>query len=544
MKAVGASTTGPGALLIAIVLALGVAASPASAAKPKRGPVNATIKVDAARTATARITVLAGGQLSVSTRKGTKVTVKFPPGSVTADTDVRATLVTALGSRFTRKGLLAGVQLQPEGLQLRTPATVSFARLGKAPKRTRLTFLGTRGDGKSLHLIPPPSKLKGTGKQRRFVPTGRPVVSITHFSTVDAVDLSEATMDDITALLYPETGVDRLSQEISRVLKDPDHTWDDLADAYERERVRFIDPLVKLSMAALQTTCSVKAIGRAQATMRIALSFSSQMAVLGLGRESSIPLLGSMLTQAAVCMGTLCPASGNPAAATYFVTLAHQLQLLGAGSEAFHHALFENMQRCGAYEVRLDARLDQANPFDNFSFQVTGTVKVLPTLTVEANAQAPRGALTYVRTSGTGEGPCTSVSISRTTPGELELTDVKFAPFDPEKPTAAPMLSVTLGITKTPSETYHSVFANDDGACTGQPPDFDLFQWADDLGAEHPGLIFPGADFLRDAPPVFALAVYSPHTISAAGGTLSENTKIEIVHTPLPQVPLPSPGIE
>ena len=38
---------------------------------------------------------------------------------------------------------------------------------------------------------------------------------------------------------------------------------------------------------------------------------------------------------------------------------------------------------------------------------------------------------------------------------------------------------------------------------------------------------------------MFALAVYSPHTIVNGEDTISENTKIEIVHTPLPPVPLP-----
>ena len=45
---------------------------------------------------------------------------------------------------------------------------------------------------------------------------------------------------------------------------------------------------------------------------------------------------------------------------------------------------------------------------------------------------------------------------------------------------------------------------------------------------------------MRDAPPVFALAVYSPRTITIPpGGSISENTLVQIVHTPEPPVPLP-----
>ena len=53
-------------------------------------------------------------------------------------------------------------------------------------------------------------------------------------------------------------------------------------------------------------------------------------------------------------------------------------------------------------------------------------------------------------------------------------------------------------------------------------------------------MTFPGKDFVRDAPPVFALAVCSPRTITIPpGGSISENTLVEIVHTPEPPLPLP-----
>ena len=60
-------------------------------------------------------------------------------------------------------------------------------------------------------------------------------MTITHFSTVDAFDWSNATVADLDAILYPELGVDRLSQEISKLLKDPKTTEQDLLDVYERE---------------------------------------------------------------------------------------------------------------------------------------------------------------------------------------------------------------------------------------------------------------------------------------------------------------------
>ena len=49
---------------------------------------------------------------------------------------------------------------------------------------------------------------------------------------------------------------------------------------------------------------------------------------------------------------------------------------------------------------------------------------------------------------------------------------------------------------------------------------------------------------MRDAAPVLALAVYSPRTITIPpGGSISENTLVQIVHTPLPALPLPARGV-
>ena len=143
---------------------------------------------------------------------------------------------------------------------------------------------------------------KGKGKARRFAPTGRPVVTITHFSTVDAFDWSNATVADLDAILYPELGVDRLSQEISKLLKDPKTTEQDLLDVYERECKRFIDPLVKVASSRLRTSCSVPAIRGAIVGTRIALSFERQLQLLGLSVGSSVAVLASMITDAATCM--------------------------------------------------------------------------------------------------------------------------------------------------------------------------------------------------------------------------------------------------
>ena len=381
---------------------------------------------------------------------------------------------------------------------------------------------------------------KGHGKTRRFTPTGRPVVSITHFSTVDAFDWSTATVADLDAILYPELGVDRLSQEIAKLLKDPKTTEQDLLDVYEREYKRFIDPLLKVASARLRTSCSVPAIRGAIVATRIAVSFERQLQLQGLSTGSSVAGLSSMITEAATCMVSLCPKSGDPRAATYFLSLSRQLQLVGAGDDALFAALFENMKRCGAYELRIDSRIDTTAPDSTFSARVAGTAKVVPTGT-ETSALPVRGPLEYTAKSGhTAASPCVVTDLVAGTSGEFELDDVQFSAFDPEKPNNDPVLSVKIKITVQPMETYHSTPTGAQNCGTMAPPDLMLAQWYAGFYAEHFDMTFPGTDFVRDTPPVLALAVYSPRTITIPpGGSISENTLIEIVHTPLPALPLP-----
>jgi hypothetical protein len=528
------------AVLLVSIGVLGATAS-ASPAKPrKRGPVDAKVTLDRTRAASVPITVAVGGSIALKAPNGTKVTIRFPAGAVEEDTLVTATLVKRLASRVTRTGMLAGVQLAPDGLLLRKAATVRFSRRGKRRKGTQLVFVGSHGDGKDLYRLPPPVRTAGQGKTRRYVTTGSPVVSILHFSTVNAFDWSTATLGDIDAILYPEVGIDRVSQRLAQLLRDKNATEADLLAVFDEERKRFIDPLVALASQRLTKSCSLPAIRGAVVTVRIALSFERGMQLMGLSKGFSDPAVGTLMTKTGNCMATLCPSTGDPRAAGYFVGLARQLALVGGASEAFLDALVENMRRCGVYELSIDSRIDTSGPDGNLSWQVAGKVTVTPSLTGAEQPHA-RGALTHVAFTGATTAFCAVTAVSRTTPGEFELDDLQFTPFDPENPTEDPVASVRIKITTPPSETYHSTLTGGKNCGTQPPPDYELPWWYTGFLAEHPDFTFPGSDFVRAAPPVAALAVYSPRTIDLGNGSLSENTKIEIIHTPEPPVPLPDP---
>ena len=156
----------------------------------------------------------------------------------------------------------------------------------------------------------------------------------------------------------------------------------------------------------------------------------------------------------------------------------------------------------------------------------------------------PQGALSYVSTGGSAPSACITTAIARTTNGVFEVSDVALSTYDPDQPTLDPVKSLTLGFPSVPSETYHTRSTPTVEDCgTDMPPDYDAPQWYTGLHVEHPTFTFAGADFVRDTAPTFALAVYSPHitVFPSGGGSISENTLIELISTPGPVAALPDP---
>jgi hypothetical protein len=534
------------AVVIGFLLATAPAApaSPAADAakrKPKRGPINARATLDQSRAVSATVTAATGGALSVKAAKGTTMTITFPPNAVLEDTVVTAVPVKKLAGRFTTRGLLAGVQLSPDGLQLVQPATVRFTRRGKAKKGTRLVFVGSKADGKDLYRLPPPVRVRGKGSKARVVPTGAPTVSILHFSTVEGFDWSTATVDQINQVARPALGLARMSDEISALLSQkPPATVAEVLEVMERYRKTLIEPILSAAVSKLQT-CSLANIRYAKIAMQAANGFNRQIELIGGTALNVYPTYTSLLRATGLCMVTLCPQLGDPRMGPYMLGIARQLSLLGDDySPAYFQALFEAMKRCSTYEVRIDARIDFEEPGRaQYSMRVAGKVKVEPA--IEGTAPPRRAPLEYKSTSGQENGnSCFVTTISGTKPGVFELTDATLSDFDPDKPSADRVKSLTITMPVRPLETYHASPTGEPN-CGSPNPDFDQPLWALLFEAKHAGLKFEGARFLPGDPPVFARAVYSPDTIDLGGGSVSENTQIELVHTPGDPVQLPEP---
>jgi len=506
----------------------------------KSGPIDTKLTLDQPHAVGVQITTAAGGVIVVSGRKGAKVTLTFPAGSVPEDTLVTATPITKTTGRFTSKGMLAGVQLQPEGLNLLKPATARFARRGKAKKGTRLVFVGTQGDGRDLYRLPPPTRTRGKGKKRVVVPVNGSVVSLSHFSTVQAFDWSQATLAELDAINHPAVGLDQLSQNVSKLLtQKPPVTVNEINEVMDQFRTRFIVPLVDVAAAGVANACSARSIARARSTMQIVFTFERQAQLLGGGEEGNAPqIAASLLTGVGNCMSTLCVQLADPRVGNYLLKISRDLQLLGADyNPAFFAALQQNAIACGTFEVRLDSQIDHAAPDYQWSFHVKGTVKVTP-----LSSTHPRGPVEYVSSSGSSNSECVVTTILSTKNGEFEVDKADLTNYDPDHPGGDRVSLVTLTFTVIPTETYKSTPTGAKNCGTTTPPPYDGTLWHSGFEVHHFGFSFLGNEWLPDSPPGFASAIYPGRVLALGGGyTITENTKLEIVHTPDPPVPVPDP---
>jgi hypothetical protein len=92
-----------------------------------------------------------GAALTTTTVDGTRYTLTIPPDAVLDPVEITMTPVTAVPDLPFSGGLVGGVQLAPDGLQLFSAATLTV-ELPSAPTQAGLTGFGWQGSGEAFHL--------------------------------------------------------------------------------------------------------------------------------------------------------------------------------------------------------------------------------------------------------------------------------------------------------------------------------------------------------------------------------------------------------
>lgn len=100
-------------------------------------PVNLELSLDRDE-ARARTIGPAGGTISATGADAARYTLRLPKGALLGETRITMTPVRSLGGLPLDGGMVAAVHLEPDGLALMAPATLTIDRKGE--KRTRITL--------------------------------------------------------------------------------------------------------------------------------------------------------------------------------------------------------------------------------------------------------------------------------------------------------------------------------------------------------------------------------------------------------------------
>jgi hypothetical protein len=554
------------AVVLATVVALG-SASAASAA-----PLRAKFKPVPSRAVTKTISAEKGGTLTLSAPGRVRIVVRIPPRALLADTTVTATPITRFRVAPVHGGFVAGVQLAPEGLELLKAGRVEFRpRRGLRP--TRRYFLGSQGTGRDVHLVPPTFRKLGRGRKAKLRVVSKPIVPILHFSTVEAFDWSKATLRDLDAIRFPQSEIDRVQQDIAVLLGierqkqflgfGEELSVFDLGQLLERIRDREIKPRLAVTTAALTSRCSPTAIRNGREALVLALGFVRQEQLLGLpdSFETAAALMGPLLKGVANCSLQLCSKYG-PRISLFLLSFERQVGLIaGDANPGFFSVLEKNLLACSKGEVHIDSTY--AQDYSSGGFTHHHTVRVVGRAPFELTNEGsnvvrwlyPEAPLEYQDVHGSNQlvqGDCGADNyrdvLSANSNGLFRINQLDFPPFDPAQPVSGGTIEkLSLAITQDPTER-ETIVANCggwSGPFDGDTPTFWLFEF----GGNHPAAnqairapSFNGPDFVPEAAPVIALAVYTQDVPGAGGtGRFTENTLVEVISKPGEMAPFPDP---
>lgn len=148
---------------LAVRAAQGSATGPASSpsqpgatdggASGSGAPLTVSPSLDSSRTVS-EVVPASGATLTISSANGTVYSLEFPPDALFADTRITMTPVTSLAGAPLSGGLAGAVKLEPEGLTLNEPATLTITPAGAPPPLAQQTGLIAEGDGESFHQYP------------------------------------------------------------------------------------------------------------------------------------------------------------------------------------------------------------------------------------------------------------------------------------------------------------------------------------------------------------------------------------------------------
>lgn len=235
-------------------------------------PANATVTTQSANAVTATVP-LTGGTLVATGADGTVFTLTIPGDALIAETTITMTPIATLTGAGISGGRPAGVQLEPEGLQLLAPATLLIA----PPEGPDVEVIGMayHGTGQEIHrapVMPDPTKLEMpvmhfSGRLVYLGDGNWAVIPLQHVNPTDWADRIENALEfylrgERARLLRGEAPDPNLPQILENVAHE---YWE-----------RVVEPMLNRMM----TDCAY-----AEANMKYALGWSRQVSLIDLENQ-------------------------------------------------------------------------------------------------------------------------------------------------------------------------------------------------------------------------------------------------------------------
>ena len=239
-------------------------------------PVSVDPVVDAGSSVTTRVSAADGGEVSLALPSGTTFTLDVPAGALTTDEDITMTALSDIANDPFGGGFVAGVKLEPEGLEFEETALLTIHPASPITPSEETPFSAeSSGDGFHLYpvMIRPPD----------------PTFPIMHFTLVGLFRASDVqrTAQVERSAVDPEAAfnqqlADIISQARQRYfLEGGDGSY---TDAEFKRLVnigrRFYDVVVRPLLVDASNAQKCASFGEKKRAIRTALSWARQMILL------------------------------------------------------------------------------------------------------------------------------------------------------------------------------------------------------------------------------------------------------------------------
>lgn len=376
---------------------------------------------DSARAATASMSQF-GGTLQATGADGTQYELTLPADALLGQQEITMTPISSIADLPLSQGLMGAVELEPHGLQLAKPATLTIDPPGTDPPVAQQSaFMAQEETGEDFHLHPVGSQQKAT-------------INLMHFSTVGVGLGTSADRAAVDARpgSRPLAQLEQALADLTRQDRADDDT--DLTPLVA-PMMAYYDEVVRPRLQAAETSERL-----APAALAQALSWARNAELLGMSgpdydarQADMMARIKTILLNAIEETYARCVTENSLAAGARLLGWSRQAAIMGIENDGF-----EKWMKCARYEVEFDSTVTSEGGFTgstqsqshNGSLRVVAGELIIDFATIATGA-IPSGPLTYQGASWTHtttyapSGDCTPVtttSLIGTTPGTLRAS--------------------------------------------------------------------------------------------------------------------------